>query len=119
MNNNLISLLNSHLDILYNIIYYDVADLSLSMGHFSSDFLHRVLSNVSSNCLPQKRHSHTGCICLTLLHYAFSSVSSNGLSEKRHSRIGCISLTFLHCAFSNVSSNGLPEKRQSHIGCIC
>ena len=36
MNNNFISLLNSHLDILYNIIYYDVADLSLSMGRLFS-----------------------------------------------------------------------------------
>ena len=66
-------------------------DLTLSMCHFSSTFLHRVFSNVFANCLPQKRHSHIGCICLT----------------------------FLHCVFSNVSSNCLPEKRHSHIGCIC
>ena len=34
-------------------------------------------------------------------------MSSNGLPEKRHSHIGCICLTFLHCEFSNVSSNGV------------
>ena len=30
----------------------------------SLTFLHRVLSNVSSNCLPEKSHSHIGCIFL-------------------------------------------------------
>ena len=55
----------------------------------------------------------------TFLHSAFSNVSSNHLPEKRHSHIGCICLTFLHCAISNVSSNRLPLRMQSHIGCIC
>ena len=27
-------------------------------------FLHCAFSNVSSNCLPKKRHSHIGCTCL-------------------------------------------------------
>ena len=45
--------------------------LTLSMGHFSLTFLDYVFSNVSSNFLPEKRHSHIGCICLALLHYAF------------------------------------------------
>ena len=74
---------------------------------------------MSSNCLPEKRHSHIGCICLTFLQSALSNVSSNCLPGRMQSHIGCICLTFLHCAFSNVSSNGLPEKRQSRIDCIC
>ena len=56
--------------------------------------------NVSSNCLPEGIHSHTGCICLTCLHCAFSNVSSNFLHEGMHSHIGCICLTFLHCALA-------------------
>ena len=71
-------------------------------------FFHRcVFSNVSSNLLPEKMHSHIGCTCLTFLHYAFSNVSSNCLPEKMHSHIGCIYLTFRHCAFSNVSPTAL------------
>ena len=83
-----------------------------------------VFSNVSSNCLSEKRHNHIGCICLTFLRYVFS----NGLPEMRQSHIdfgfsplcvficvlklrvcenakslGYICLTFLHCMFSNVS----------------
>ena len=94
-------------------------------------------SNVSSNDLPEKRHSHIGCIffstvcfqlspqipigciCSTFLRSVFSNVSSNGLPEKRHSHIGYICLTFLHCAFSNVPSKRLHDRMQSHIGCIC
>ena len=78
-----------------------------------------MFSSVSSNGLPEKRHSHIGYICLILLHCAFSNVSSNCLPERRHNHIGCILLTFLHCAFSNVSSKSLDLNRQSHIGCIC
>ena len=48
----------------------------------------------------------------------FSYGSSNRLPEKKHSHIGCICLIFLHCVFSNASSNRLPEKMQSRIGCI-
>ena len=81
-------------------------------------FLHSAFSNVSSICLPRKRHSHIGCICLAFLHCAFSNMYSNCFSEKRQSHIGCICLTFLHCAFSNVSSNCLPERRHIHISCI-
>ena len=43
-------------------------DLTVSMCHFSLTFL-----------------IHIGCICLTFLHCAFLNVSSNGLPEKRHS----------------------------------
>ena len=50
----------------------------------------RVFSNVSSKRLPEKRHSHTGCICLTLLHCAFSNDSSNCLHLRMHIHIGCI-----------------------------
>ena len=82
-------------------------------------FLHSAFSNVSSICLPRKRHSHIGCICLAFLHCAFSNVYSNCFSEKRQSHICCICLVSLHCGFSDVSSNVLPVKRHSHIGCIC
>ena len=76
-------------------------------------------SNGSSNCLPERMHSHIGCIGLTFLHCAFSNVSSSRLHKKRHSHIGCICSTFRHCEFSNVSSKHLHKKMQSHIGCIC
>ena len=39
-----------------------------------------------------------GFICLTLFDCAFSNVSSNCLHEKRQSHI-CYCLTFLHCPF--------------------
>ena len=73
-------------------------------------FLHCVFSNVSSNCLHQRMHSHIGCICLTFLHCVFSNVSSNRLYVRMHSHIGCICWTFLHCAFSNVSSKRLHRR---------
>ena len=60
-------------------------------------FLHSAFSNVSSICLPRKRHSHIGCICLAFLNCSFSNVYSNCFSEKRQSHIGCICWTFLHC----------------------
>ena len=92
---------------------------SVSIGFICLTFLHCAFSNVSSNRLPKKRHSHIGCIYLTFLHCAFSNVVSNRLPEKMHSRIGCICLTCLcHFAFSNVASNCLVEKRNSRIGCI-
>ena len=47
------------------------------------------------------------CIVTLVLPCAFSNVSSNDMPEKRHSRIVFICLTFLHCVFSNVSSNRL------------
>ena len=75
---------------------------SVSIGFICLTFLHCAFSNVSSNRLPKKRHSHIGCICLSFLHCAFSNVSSNRLPNKRHSHIDCICLTFLRCVFSNV-----------------
>ena len=38
-------------------------------------------------------------VALIWLHYTFSNVSSNCLSEKRRSHIGCICLIFLHCPY--------------------
>ena len=122
--------------------------MSQCLGFICWTFLHCVFSNVSSNVVPEKRHSHIVCIGLTFLHCEFSYVSSNCLPEKRHSHIDCIRLaflhcvslqmcpknclpqkrnshigyiclTFLHCVFSNVSSNRLPEMMQSYTGCIC
>ena len=81
--------------------------------------LHRVFSNVSSNHLHERMHSHIDCICLTFLHCVFSNVSLNCMPEKRQSHIGCICLAFLHCAFSNVPSNWMPGRLQSRIGYIC
>ena len=70
--------------------------LTLSMCNFSLTFLHRVFSNVSSNCVHKRMHSHIGCICLTFLHCAFSNVSSKSLDQSRQSHTGCICLSFLH-----------------------
>ena len=41
--------------------------------------------------------SHIGRNCLTFLHCAFLNVSSNCLPEKRHSHTDYICLAFLHC----------------------
>ena len=82
-------------------------------------FPYSAFSNVSSNLLPEKKHIHIGCICLTFLHCAFSHDPSKHLYERKQSYIGCICITFLHYVSSNVSSNSLQEKMQSHIGCIC
>ena len=68
--------------------------------------------------IPPQQKAKPHCF-VTFQPCAFSSVSSNGLHEKRHIHTGRICLSFLHCGFSNVSSNCLPEKRQIHIGCIC
>ena len=80
---------------------------------------HGVFWNVSSTCLPEKKHNHTGCICWTFLRCVFSNVSSNCLPEWMHSHTSCICLTFLHCAFSNVPSKRLHELLHSRIGCTC
>ena len=58
--------------------------------------------DVSSNCLPERMHNHTGCICLIFHHCGFSNVSSKHLHQRMHSHIGYIYLTFLLCVFSNV-----------------
>ena len=94
-------------------------DSTLSMCHFSLASLHSVYSNVSSNGLPERMHTHIGCICSTFLHCVFSNVSSNGFPERMHTHIGCICLAFLHCVFSNEPSNSPPMKTHSRIGCIC
>ena len=72
-----------------------------------------------SNGLPERMHSHIGCICLVFLRYVFSNVSSNCLHQRMRIHIGCICLTFLHCGFSNVPSNCLHLRMQNHTGCIC
>ena len=76
---NFITFLNSDLHVYpleYMMLLYS-KDFTLSMCHFSLTFLHHcVFSNVSSNCVPEKMHIHTGCICLAFLHCAFSNVSS-------------------------------------------
>ena len=93
-------------------------DLTLFMCHFSLTFLHRVFLNVSPNCLPEKRHSHIGCICLIFLHCAFSNGSSKHFRKRTQSYIGCICLAFPHCVSANVFPNGAPKRFYSHIGCI-
>ena len=78
--------------------------------------LHNVSSNVSAMYLDQIMHNPTGCIiCLAFLHCGFS----NGLPERMHSHIGCICLTFPDCVFLNVPSKRLNRRMQSYIGCIC
>ena len=86
---------------------------------FFLTFLLCEFSYVSSNDLPEKRHSHIGCIYLFFLRCVFSYGSSKHLHRSMHSHIGCICLIFLHCAFSSVSSKRLPVKKQSRIDCIC
>ena len=85
-------------------------------GHMNWSFLYamcdriNMILDVSSNGLPQRMHSHIGCICLAFLHCAFSNVSSSGLLEMRHSRIGCICVTFLlHYWFSQGNININPS----------
>jgi len=46
-------------------------------------------SNVSSTCLPERKHNHIGCICLTSHHYAFWNVSSMRLHKMTQSHTGC------------------------------
>ena len=82
-------------------------------------FPHCAFSNVSSNCLPERMHTRTGCICLAFLHCAFSNVASNHLLGKMQSHNGCICLTFLHCAFSNVSSERLHNFQMVHLERKC
>ena len=99
----------------------------LILNNFENDFSHHIRElptsqqlrewlfssyarNVSSNCLPQTRHNHIGCIYLIFLHCVFSNVSSNHLHEMRHNHIGCICLTFPQCAFSNVSLKRLHKR---------
>ena len=79
-------------------------------------FLHCAFSNVSSDRLPEKMHSHIGCI---FLHCVFSNVFSKRLHERMQSHTDCICLTSPHCALSNVSSSRLYERMHNHTGCIC
>ena len=84
-----------------------------------STFLHCVFSYVSSKCLPERMHNHTGCICLTFLHCVYSNVYLNCWEKRTHSHTGYTCSTFLHCVFSDVSLNRLPEQMRNHIGYIC
>ena len=54
---------------------------------FVFTFHHCELSYVSSNCMPERMQSHTGCTCLPFLHCAFSNVSSNYLPERLQSQM--------------------------------
>ena len=72
-------------------------------------FFHCALSNVFSNPLHERMHSHSGCTCLVFLHCVFSNVSLNRLHVRLHSHIGCISLPFGHCGFSYVLSKDLHK----------
>ena len=59
-------------------------------------------------------HSHIGCTCLTVLHCAFSNVSSNCLHEKKHSHIGCcICVTWWHCYSFSPGFSHLHPQNQS------
>ena len=93
-------------------------DCAISLVAFFT-FLHCAFSNVSSNRMPEKRHSRIGCICLTFPHCSLSNVSLYCPCVRMQSHTGCICLTFLHCVFLNVSSNLLLEMMQNYIGGIC
>ena len=85
-------------------------------------FLQCVSSNVSSNCLFERMHSHIDCICFIFLHCVLSNVASNSLSERMHSHIGHISLTFPHClSFSLKDSHSfcLTKYSQGFDLCYC
>ena len=58
-------------------------------------------------------------ICLAFLHWVVSNVSSNRLPERMHSHIGCNCWAFLHCVSSNVSSKCWHKHLYSYIDCIC
>ena len=73
---------------------------------------------MSSNCLHERMHNRTGCICLDFLHCGFSNVSSNRLLDRMHNHTGYICLTFPHCSLSNVSSKRWHRQLHSHIGYI-
>ena len=78
------------------------------MCRFSFTFLQRVLSNVSSNCLPEKRQSYIGCISLLL----------NIVCLQMSPQIGCkrryiITLVAFVCLFSTVRVQMCPQ-----IACI-
>ena len=88
-------------------------------NHTGCTFLHCAFSSVPSNGLPERMHSHTDCICLTIFHCVFSNESSKRLHERNQSHIGCICLTLFHCAFLNVPSKNLDQYMHSHTGCIC
>ena len=88
-------------------------------GFCLDESLKCAFSNVSSNWLPTRMHSHTGHICLAFLHCVFSNVSSNCMPTRLYSHIDYICLAFLHYVFSNVSSDCLPGMMLSHTDCIC
>ena len=80
--------------------------------------LHGVFWNVSSSCLPEKKHIHIGCICLTFIRCVFLNVSSKRLHKRMPNHIGCICSTFLRCAFSDVPSSCLNQWMHNYTGCI-
>ena len=119
-----------------------VGFLNFLIGCVSLAFLHCALSNVSSNCLPEKMQSHIvpfgfwPChLHLAFPQCVFTNVFINVLPERVHNHIGCICFVCLLCVFPNVSSNHLPEKGKFtlvafacirlhkwlhiHIGCNC
>ena len=48
--------------------------------------------------------------CIRSIYCVFSNVSSNDLPGRMHSHNGHICLTFLHCVFSSASANCLPRR---------
>ena len=79
------------------------------IGCMCLTFLHCVFLNVTSNCLPNRKQSHTDYICLTFLRCVFSCAASKRLGQNMHNHIGCICLASLHCVFSNVFSKQLSS----------
>ena len=83
------------------------------------DYLLCAYSNVSSNAMHKRMHTHIGCICMAFLPCVFSNATSNGVFWKLHKHRDGICLAFLHCVFSNASSNLLPERMHVHTCYIC
>ena len=62
-----------------------------------------VFTNVSSNCLPGRMHSNTGCIYLTLSAEIYQMCPQRACIRRCKVTLVAFFFSFLQCAFSNVS----------------
>ena len=80
-------------------------------------FLRYVSVNVFAWRLDESMYMDNSYTYAAFLRCVVSDVLSNRVHEKRHSHIACICSTFLHycVVFSNVTSMHLDQSRRSHI----
>ena len=81
-------------------------------GHFF-DSSPPCVSNVISNCLPERRH-----ICNSCIYLAFFLCGHNCLPGRMQGHTRYTFLNFLQYVFLNVSSNSMPGRMHSHTSCI-